>query len=987
MDEIRGSAAAAALESRTHIVVLFSDLSDSTELSGAMEAETYAAMLGEVRRAFAAAVEARGGTVNQYQGDGLQALFGHPQPTEHDVRHAVDAVLEVHRQVRTLRERYRQEGAAALSVHSGIHAGLALARPGDDVAGRIELFGPAPGIAKHLSDIAQADEILVTDETLGPVGPLFDTGEPRRIVVKGRGDPLVVRRVLSRSVGRTPLEAHARRRLLPFVGRAEELARLERLLEAVLHGRIRFGVISAPAGVGKTRLAEEFLHRAPQRGCTVLRGYCDGELSAEPLQPFLQMLRSHWQVPSGAAAGAAQQVLDARLAELDPALAERRAELLHALAGESKDEAAARRPAELTVRALQEVFAAMARRRPLVLFVDDWHWADDATRQLLYTVRDGGGPPLLLLAAARPGAPGDVGPGATESIALAPLAEHEALATVAELLPTADPFVAGQIVRQAGGNALFIEELCHFIANAGPTAALQPPQGGPAWLESLIASRVARLSPGQRRVIDTAAVIGTLVPHRLLQELTGCAPDHPDVSALAALDLLYPAEEPGALRFKHGITRDVVYTGIGLQLRRQIHRQAAALLAAGGDERAAAQVCEALAYHWKGAGEPALAARYAAMSGDKAMAASSIDLAKSQYRAALELLDRLPDSAERYQGWRSLARRLGMATVYDPAGADLPLFERAVELARNHGDAAGLAFASYWRAYIGYALGRSRAALRHGADALRAAAEAGDARLALQVRALQGQALAACGRSAEAEALLDDTLVQMRAAQPPDGRVLAGLAFTLACRASVVADRGRLDEALAGFEQALAALPSPGHEVEGSVLCLRSNVHLWHGRWDAAAADAAAACRVAQRVRSLYLFAMGRSLQSWADWQRDGDTRALHALDEATRWLIGHDKTLFISLNHGRLAEALAASGQRAAARRQAAQALRRWRGCDPLGAAMALRALARLAAADGDRERAARCLARAERVAALRDSAHERAANARCRDELRLLA
>lgn len=984
---------------RRHVVILFTDLSESTRLSGAMEAETYANMLDDVRSAFRAAVQARGGVVNQFQGDGLQALFGHVEPNEDDGRRAAEAALEVHERVRALRGRYAADGARALSVHSGIHAGQALARQGDDIAGRIELFGPAPGIAKHLSDIAEADEILASDETLGPASHMFTCEAARHVQLKGRGEPLFVRRIVARSALRTRFEAHTQRGLVAFVGRAAELARLQAQFEQALAGRAGLAVVRAPAGLGKTRLVEEFLRSAAARGCAVMRGDCDAELSAQPLQPFLQMLRARLGVAPDATAAAVAQAVQAQWVARSPELAGCEADLVRALSPQASDSTAAPHPG-----ALRAVIESQVRRGPLALFIDDWQWADRATRELLRQLRELDGPLLLLLTTrpggvqgterpAHPGSAGDSAPPdefdmggaevAAQVIELAPLADDEATATIAELLPGSDPFIGAQIIRRAGGNPLFLEELCHFVASAGAPAMLLPPQGGPAWLERLIAARVARLPAGPRRVVDAAAVIGGLVPAWLLEQLTGCPAGHPDVTALAGQDLLFPAPEPGWLRFKHGITRDVVYGGIGLQARQAAHRRAAMLLATDAGAEAAA--CEALAYHHHGAGNHEPAARYSVMAGDKAMAASSIDRARTQYRAALDLMDRLPPSAASYQAWRSVVRRLGMASVFDPARADLPVFERAVALAQAHADTAGLAFANYWRTYVHYALGDIGLAVTHAAAALAAAQAAGEARLVSQVQALQGQALAAAGQAGRALAVLDGALESIGMRQRAEGRPTPALAYMVACRASVLGDRGQFEASLAEFARALALLPGPGHEVEGSVLCLRGNVLLWQGRWDEAAADAATATRVAEKVQSLYLLAMGRALGAWADWKRSGQVHALHALAEATAWLIGRDKRLFVSLNHGRLAEALASVGQWPQARVHAAAALRRHRHRDPFGAPAALRAMARAAAAEGRRGVALRRLALAERLSEPRDSAHERAANVRCRAELGL--
>lgn len=974
-------------EARRHLVVLFTDLSSSTWLSGAMEAETYAEMLDEVLGEFQSAVEACGGKLNQVQGDGLQAVFGYPQPGENDGRRAAEAALDMHQRVRALRPKYAAFGAALLSVHSGVHAGRTLARLSASVAGHVEIFGPAPGIAKHLSDMAEADEILVSEETLGPSSHLFRISQRQLVTLKGRDGPLAIHRVLATTALRTRFEAHSQRGLVRFVGRKSEFERLDHTLHEVMSGVSRFVALSGAPGLGKTRLAEEFLLLAEQRGCTVLRGHCEMDLSAEPLQPFLLMLRSRFHVVPGVAPSVVAQAVESGLDAIDPALQQYRPEFLQALSvATDSDESAEglRLPPEQTLLALRNLVAALARRAPVVLFIDDWQWADDATRQVVHAVHQLTDLPVMLLTATRPIERGDVHLSAAKVLELTPLTDAEALATIGGMLPSADPFVVGEIRLHAGGNPLFIEELCHFTASGGSGTALASFHGGPAWLETLIESRVARLPEAQRAVLDAAAVIGNVVPAWLLLQLTGCGEAHPHVTELAEQDLLFRADAAGILRFKHGITRDVVYAAIGLQKRRATHRRLAELLAAPG-AAAEVQACEALAYHCSGAADFAQAARHAEVAGDKAMAASSIDRAKAQYRAALDMLDRIAPAPDRYESWRSIVRRLGMASVFDPSRADLLLFERAVARARDHDDAAGGAYAEYWLAYVHYALGESSGAVAHCQNALLAAEGQGDQRLMLQARATLGQALAAAGDYTAALALLDNAAKHQDELRRSGGRTTPGLAYTLACKASLLGDRGCFDEAYACFDLALAALPGPGHEVEGSVLCLRSGVKLWQGRWEDGRADAMAARQVAERVRSLYLVGMSRALGGYADWKLHAQARALQDVLDATAWLQASDKHLFFSLNHGWLADMLAEAGRVDEARTHAARALRRVRRGDSLGVALALRAMGRLAIHRGDWHRAERYLEWAVRCTAGRGSAHEQANTQMVRAELTL--
>jgi class 3 adenylate cyclase/tetratricopeptide (TPR) repeat protein len=969
---------------RRHLTILYVDLSDSTRLSAILEAEHYAELLDEVRRTFERVVAKHGGTVNQYQGDGLQAFFGHPNASEQDGRRAIEAALDVHDLVHDSRGSGAVGEHPGLRLHSGIHAGLTLIRAGDEVAGRFELFGPAPGIAKHLSDAAEEDEILVSDETLGPDTRFFHTGEQRRLNVKGRDAPLAVHRVLGRTPGQARFDPRALRGLVPFIGRRRELGLLQRALEDAIAGKPCFFAVAAPGGMGKTRLAEEFLQRCADGACSTYRGYCESYLSAEPLQPFLQILRSMFHLTHGTTAAAAAESIERGLAAIDARLAVHRAELLQALSFtvDGADGSAPRRDADNTVAALRDLFDRLAADRPQVLFIDDWQWADDATRQVVRAIRELKQRPILILVSTRGLDACDADMTDAQVLELDPFTDAEAEQTIRRLLPTADPFVADEIRRHGGGSPLFIEELCHSAASALPSARPERAQGGSAWLETLIQSRVERLPEDQAQLVRAAAVIGVVLPAWLLERITGCDAQHPLVRGLAEHDLLFPVEDGATLRFKHGITRDVVYNAIGLQQRRAMHLRIARLLREQTAADAAQEACEALAYHYAGAAELGDAARYAELAGDKAKAASSLDRAKAQYLAALEMLDRQPATPQAYRTWSSIVQRLGLASVFDPSRDQIEVFARAVARARVHGDTAGVAHAEYWLAYIHYALGDARAAVEHCRRALQAAGGLGDDLLVVQVRATLGQALAAAGEYRGALELLDEAIATKRRHRT-GARPAVGSAYALTSKGSVLGDLGQFQVAQACFDEALESVRGAGHEVEGSILCWRSGVLLWQGHWEDAHQAAVAAQRIGERVKSLYLFAMGRGLAGYAHWNLHRDADSLQAMADATTWLEARDKGLFISLNHGWLADAMAASGRPVEARHHAACALRRVRKLDRLGAAMACRAIARAAAASGDWPAAARHVQIAANVAQARTSPHEAAANDLCRAEI----
>ena len=189
---------------------------------------------------------------------------------------------------------------ARLSLHTGIHAGLVLVDEGDLVRGRFELLGNAPNIAARLSDAAEPDEILVSEETLGAEAPFLRDRRARQSRLKGAAAPLAVYRVLGRAPATTRFEARSAARPGAVRRPQGEIGRSRRRQDA-LAGRPAYVALSAGPGLGKTRLAEEFLRRAA-RDCQIHRGYCESYLSAEPLQPFLQMLRSLFRLDRGMSA-------------------------------------------------------------------------------------------------------------------------------------------------------------------------------------------------------------------------------------------------------------------------------------------------------------------------------------------------------------------------------------------------------------------------------------------------------------------------------------------------------------------------------------------------------------------------------------------------------------------------------------------------------------------------------------------------------------
>lgn len=968
---------------RCRLSVLFSDLSGSTELSSDLEAEDYAELLGALRQVYAAGVAAHGGTLVRIQGDGMLAIFGWPNPREGDSRRAVAAALQMHQQVAALRGFGPRGRPAELRLHSGIHAGLVLVQRGDTMTGRLDLLGRAPNIAARLSDAAERDEVLVSEDSLGPDLHHFDTGPARAVPVDHRGTQVLARAVLGRGQAITSFEARTRRRLQPFIGRQTELRLLDEVLGRILAGGTLRLAIAAPPGVGKTRLAREFLAGAERKGCRVLEGQGLEEGVNAPLQPLAQMLRGLLALPADAPPAAALAALHDTLARLGGPAPAALAGPLGPLLGLDDGDAATARPADATaaLAALGTLFEALAARQPLVLFIDDWQWADATTRQLLSTVgRDTPGLPLLVLATTRGIEEGDAQLHGVQVLDLVPFSQAETTDSVQHLLPQADPFIAAEICLYSGGNPLYVEELCHSALHDGPDGWAARRLGGSNWLNVLVESRVARLPPEQAELVRLAAVVGPVIPPGLLQQLSGRDSDDPAWLALADRDLLY-ADAEGGFHFKHGLTRDVIYEAVGLHLRRALHLQVAQAL----DRQRPDDPHEALAYHYRAAGRPAEAARHAEVAADRAAALSVLDRARAMYHLALAELDLAgsgtADAGPDTERWLSLCTRLALVSVFDGARADLPVLQRAVARARALGQPLALAHAEHSLGYVLYALGESAACIAHIEHAMQAAGRGNDA-LAVQIRASLGQAKAAAADYAGAQPLLEEA-VAIKRSHRRSKRTSVGLAYSLVCLASVVGDQGDFERAHALMDEAWSVVDGHAHPIGASIQGWRSAVLSWQGRWEEARTVAQESAWIAERTRSLFQFCQGRVTAAYADWQLSGDERYIVVADQATGWLEPRDSGLFRSLNHGWLVDGWAACGRRDLARRHAALAVGRGRRGDLIGAAMASRALALDAARAGDRRRAALWLQRAWQVARQRQSAHEAACNTLCAAQL----
>lgn len=977
-------------DTRRHLTVLFSDLCGSTGLGQRVDPETLDEVLQYVREAAFAVVSSHDGTVVQFHGDGVLAVFGYPEPHEDDVRRAGEAALELHARIRSLDLAHLLPPDYAPRMHSGIEAGLVLVRGGDAVFGRLTLVGDPPNTAAGLANRAGADEILATRTAFEGSLPFFETDLVDEVASKGDARAIDAYRVLGRTDVTTRFEASRRRGLTPFIGREVPLARLQAALDAATAGHLERVSLVGDAGLGKTRLVEEFLGRQRAAGTRILTAYCEQQGGIAPLAPFAGLIREALAIGHDPTAEVSAAAVEAGLAERG--LAAQAVEILGLLglepaprtdtAGEGSAAPRAQGGAAALL-AFGALLARLASEGPLIVFVDDWQWSDDASRladgELARGLRDH---PILWITASRPTHTTATIREDETRIALDPFDTNDSARAIEALAAGGlDLGLAERLQRRSGGNPLYLEELCRSVEGL-PRSELAS-LDVPATLQGLLEARVHALPPDESRLLRAAAVIGNVVPTWLLEEVAGLRETNEALASLAAKSLLQASGVPGTLRFQHGITRDVVYHSVRLGDRRKLHADIAAEIERRYAGRAGERPLETLAYHYEGAADFERAADLAEAAGDRAWATSALDRARDQYGAALAALDQLEETGDRQRRWLEISKRRAFACVFQPAAEQIEMLARAAEIGERLGEPSAVGHAHFWSGFISYSLGEFDDATTLYRRGIEVADRARDEKLSAQLRANLGENHAAACEYDAALPLLDDSLAAKRRLQSGDskGKIPTGSAYALACRGFIDAECGRREAGEEMIALSLEAVEGTGHPVGGSCLAIQSATSVLYGRFQQTLELAPVVQSLGQRMNGPFLFGRGQSDLAFAQFMTTGDVDALERLSSAADWLEQRGIRLYLSISDGCAAEALVRAGRYERARRHAERALARADRLDRVGEGMACRAMAQIVARESpnqperadayhDRARAA-ARAHAARGGARRARAH----------------
>jgi class 3 adenylate cyclase/tetratricopeptide (TPR) repeat protein len=570
-------------DTRRLVTVVFSDLVDSTPLTGSLDPESVRTVLARYFERMRETVERHGGRVEKFIGDAVMAVFGVPRVHE-DALRAVRAAAEMRDALAALNKELERDWGVRLQARTGVDTGEVVA--GDASGGQSLVTGEAVNRAARLEQAAGPDEVLLGDDTFRLVRDAVAVEEAGRLELKGLREPIRAHRLLGVIPGAT---GHARRFDSPLVDRELEQAMLRQTFDRVVSGnRCQLFTVLGPPGIGKSRLVEEFLSWCGDRS-TSLRGRCLPYGEGITFWPVAEVVAQ----AAGLTDSDSREVAGHKLAELLTGV--ENGELVAERVGQAVGLTAGSPAPEETLWAIRRLLELLARNRPLVLEFEDIHWGEPTFLELIEHIADRSrDAPIMLICPARPELleiRPDWGGGEVNAttITLDPLAASDTEALVTNLLGAADlaPEVRGRIVETAGGYPLFAEEIVSALiddemltreADRWVPAADLSKLSLPSTISALLAARLDRLDAAERAVLQRASVIGRDFYAAEVAALSPLADDTPVEQHLLSLErkeLIRPAASKlsgkDAYRFRHMLVRDAAYDAMAKSTRAELH--------------------------------------------------------------------------------------------------------------------------------------------------------------------------------------------------------------------------------------------------------------------------------------------------------------------------------------------------------------------------------------------------------------------------------
>jgi class 3 adenylate cyclase/tetratricopeptide (TPR) repeat protein len=694
-----------ALEGERRVVtVLFADCAGFTSIAEKLDPEDVHHIMEGCFERIAAEIHRLEGTINQYRGDGVMALFGAPIAHEDGPRRAAHAALGIQRSIAAYGDDLERRYGIRLRMRIGINTGtVVVGRIGDDLRMDYTAEGDTTNVASRLESLCPPGSVLVSESTHRAIEGFFETRDLGELRVKGH-EALVHAYEVVRARGRQArVEIAAERGLTPLVGRERDVAHLEDLFRQVKSDGGQVVFVVGEAGIGKSRLVYELRRRLAEAGerATLLEGRCVSFGQSIPFLPLIEQLRASFGIEE--VDGEPEIIAKAeagmrRMGDVNEHIPFVR----YLLSVDPGEESILAMEASVRRKRVFDALIALAHRgarlRPIIFVFEDLHWVDTSSEELLKQFFDTvTTSPILVIATFRIGYQPPFGHRSFHStINLRTLSETDALAMAEQVLggDRLPQEVRQALLEKAEGVPLFVEEVAKTLVDlgilrregSGYRLVKGPAEASvPQTIQGIIMARLDHLGEEGKRTVQLASVIGRQFLLRLLERVAGLSGQlHGLLEELKALEIIYQQGllSEQAYVFKHAVIQDVAYNSLLRERRRQLHGAVADAITELYADRLAEHYGE-LAHHSAQAERWGDVLRYASLAGTRAAHAFANQEAKAHRRLALEAARRIEpppppgELAKLHGGYASILTVLG---EHDEAAAE---YQTAIDLARQ----------------------------------------------------------------------------------------------------------------------------------------------------------------------------------------------------------------------------------------------------------------------------------------------------------------
>ncbi len=649
---------------RKLVTVLFADVANYTSISEKLDPEEVHQIMDGCFKILMDEIHRFEGTINQFTGDGVMALFGAPVAHEDHAQRACYAALAIQKAIGEYGEKIKEDREVDFLMRIGLNSGqVVVGSIGDDLRMDYTAIGDTTNIAARMESMAKPGTILGTTYTHKLVRDFFEFGPLGKVQIKGREKELEAYELRKASEVGTRIEAAAAKGFTKFVGREEETLALKKAFDRVRSGYGQVVGIVGEAGVGKSRLFMELRSMLTKDEYAYLEGRCVHYGGSMAYLPILDILRSYFGIREGEQETIIKKKMLKKILLLDERLKSTLPPFQELLSLKVEDGAhlqlQPQQKKERIFEAIRDLLVQESENKPIVLAVEDLHWIDKTSEEFLnYLIDRLANTHILLILLYRPEYTHTWGSKSYYiKIGVDQLSNKSSAELVQAILEGAEvvPELRELILNRAEGNPLFVEELTHSLLGNGSIqrkdhqyvlARKASDIEVPDTIQGIIAARIDRVEESLKQIMKAASVIGREFAYRILQTIMGMREElKSSLINLQGLEFIYEKSLFPELEyiFKHALTQEVVYNSLLLKRRKEIHEKIGNAIEKLYPNRLE-EYYELLAYHYARSDNREKAVEYLDWANQKAAKLNAMEEAKAYFEQAMKLLDSLPEN-------------------------------------------------------------------------------------------------------------------------------------------------------------------------------------------------------------------------------------------------------------------------------------------------------------------------------------------------------